>query len=83
MKNPPAKLDVDTEATVLLVQSTADPSTGLPWALGMLEEVRNKVLVLREGDGHTSLGLGGETAEVIVEYLVSGEAPGEGLVLSS
>lgn len=83
VKNPPKKLDVKTNATVLITQSTADPSTGLPWALGMLEEIENKVLVLREGDGHTSLPLGGKTSEVIVEYLVTGKAPEAGLVLDS
>jgi pimeloyl-ACP methyl ester carboxylesterase len=77
VKNPPKKLDIKTEATVLMAASTGDPSTGLPWAVGMLEEVEKAVLVVREGDGHTSLPLGGETAEIIVEYLVSGVAPGE------
>ncbi|KAF1365562.1 hypothetical protein EJ07DRAFT_151047 [Lizonia empirigonia] len=81
--NPPKKLDIKTHTIILLTQSTADPSTGLPWALGMMEEIDNKVLVLRNGDGHTSLPLGGETAEVIVEYLVTGKAPGPGLVLNS
>ncbi|KAJ4315323.1 hypothetical protein N0V94_006019 [Neodidymelliopsis sp. IMI 364377] len=81
--NPPRKLDVKTNTTVLLTQSTSDPSTGLPWALGMLQEIENKVLVLRNGDGHTSLPLSGETAEVIVEYLVTGKAPNAGLVLAS
>ena len=81
--NPPKKLDIKTNTTILLTQSTADPSTGLPWALGLLEEVENKVLVLREGDGHTSLPLGGKTAEAIVEYLITGEVPNVGLVLPS
>lgn len=81
--NPPKKLDIKTNTTILLTQSTADPSTGLPWALGLLEEVENKVLVLREGDGHTSLPLGGKTAEAIVEYLITGEVPSVGLVLPS
>lgn len=81
--NPPKKLDIKTNTSILLTQSTADPSTGLPWALGMVEEIENKVLVLRNGDGHTSLPLGGETAEVIVEYLVTGKAPSPGLVLNS
>ncbi|KAF9697460.1 hypothetical protein EKO04_004574 [Ascochyta lentis] len=81
--NPPTKLNVRTNATILLTQSTADPSTGLPWALGMLGEIENKVLVLRKGDGHTSLPLGGRTTEVIVEYLVTGRAPPAGLVLGS
>lgn len=83
VKNPPKKLDVDTEATVLMVNSDADPSTSYAWATGMLGEIRNKVLVTRVGDGHTSLVLGGETAGIIAEYLISGVAPEEGLVTTS
>ncbi|KAJ4994025.1 TAP domain protein [Stagonosporopsis vannaccii] len=81
--NSPEKLNVKTKTPILLTQSTADPSTGLPWALGMLEEIKNKVLVLRKGDGHTSLPLGGKTADTIVEYLVTGKPPSSGLLLDS
>jgi hypothetical protein len=81
--NPPKKLDIKTNATILLTQSTRDPTTGMSWALGMLEEIENRVLVIRDGDGHTSLPLGGETAKVILEYLLTAKAPKEGLVLSS
>ncbi|KAF1938881.1 hypothetical protein EJ02DRAFT_505139 [Clathrospora elynae] len=59
----PKKLDVKTNATVLMTASTADPSTGLPWAVGILEEIEN------------SLPLGRETSEVIIEYLVTGQTP--------
>jgi hypothetical protein len=83
VKNPPKKLNIKTQATVLMAASTGDPSTGLPWAVGMLEEIDNAVLVVREGDGHTSLPLGGETAEVIIRYLVSGEAPEERFLTTS
>lgn len=75
VKNPPSRVNVWTDATVLIVQSTADPVTGMPWALGLADEVHNHALVLREGDGHTSFPLTGETFEVIVDYLISGKAP--------
>jgi pimeloyl-ACP methyl ester carboxylesterase len=81
--NPPSRLDIKTSTTILMTQSTRDPTTGLPWALGMLEEIENKVLVFRDGDGHTSLPLAGETAATIIKYLVTGKAPEEGLVLGS
>ena len=83
VKNPPKKLNVDTKATILLTNSDADPSTSLAWATGMLEEIKNRVLVTRKGDGHTSLVLGGETAEIIGKYLISGEAPEDGLFTAS
>lgn len=82
-KNPPKKLDVKTKKTILMVNSVADPETGYPWAIGMLEEIENKVLVTRRGDGHTSFSLGGETAQVIGKYLLTGEAPATNLFLDS
>ncbi|KAJ4304617.1 hypothetical protein N0V90_000143 [Kalmusia sp. IMI 367209] len=82
-RNPQKKLDVNTKTTILTVNSDADPSTGYPWAVGMLEEIRNKVFVTRAGDGHTSFPIGGETAAVIAEYLITAEAPEDGLVLES
>ena len=66
-----------------MVNSDADPSTAYPWAIGMLKEIRNKVFITRHGDGHTSFLIGAETAAAIAEYLVSGEAPKDGLVLDS
>lgn len=83
VKNPPKKLDVKSNTTALLISATSDPSTGLPWALGMMEEIENAVLVLREGDGHTSFALGGEAALVLAEYFITGEAPEEGIITSS
>jgi hypothetical protein len=81
--NPPKKLDIKTETTILLVNSDADPETGYPWAIGMLEEIENAVLVTRKGAGHTSFALGGETSKVTAEYLITGQAPEDGLFLSS
>jgi pimeloyl-ACP methyl ester carboxylesterase len=81
--NPPRKLDIKTNTTILMTHSTRDGLSGLPWALGMLEEITNKVLVLRDGDGHTSTPLAGETAETIIRYLITGKAPEDGLVLQS
>lgn len=83
VKNPPKKLDIDTKTTILVTNSDADPSTGYPWALGFLEEVRNKVFVTRKGDGHTSFTLGGETTKLQIEYLLTGKLPENGLVTTS
>jgi pimeloyl-ACP methyl ester carboxylesterase len=82
-KNPPNKLDIDTPNTILMVSSTADPSSGHTWTVGMLEEIRNKSLVVRKGDGHTSLLLGGDTTKIILEYLLTGVAPVDGTVTES
>ena len=81
--NPPKKLDIVTQTTILTVGSDADPSTGYAWAVGALEEFKNKVFVTRIGDGHVSFGLQGETARVITQYLVTGKPPRNGLFLNS
>ncbi|KAJ5065623.1 hypothetical protein J3E74DRAFT_462115 [Bipolaris maydis] len=65
VKNPPQKLDVKSDTTVLMVTSTGDASTGIPWA------------VVRQGDGHGNLPLGGEAGDIIVEYLITGKAPAQ------
>ncbi|KAF2728745.1 hypothetical protein EJ04DRAFT_581128 [Polyplosphaeria fusca] len=81
--NPQAPTRVETDFTVLAVASDADPSTGYTWGVGALQELGNKVFVTRKGDGHTSFFLGGETAGVMAEYLITGEAPERGLFLES
>ncbi|KAF2847197.1 alpha/beta-hydrolase [Plenodomus tracheiphilus IPT5] len=83
VKNPPKKLEIKTEATVLVSSPTSDPNTGMPWALGLMEEIENAVLLVREGDGHTSFLLGGETAEIMSEYLITGKAPAAGIITKS
>ncbi|ORY12039.1 Alpha/Beta hydrolase protein [Clohesyomyces aquaticus] len=83
VKNPPKKLDVQTNSTILLVSSDADPNTGYPMALGLKEQMRNAVLVTRHGDGHCSFYDNGETTQVMMEYLITGKAPPDGLVLQS
>jgi pimeloyl-ACP methyl ester carboxylesterase len=81
--NAPQKLWVDTEATVLVVGATGDSTTGYPWTLGILDEIKNRVLATRIGYDHTSWHLRGEMAEVINNYLITGEAPQDGLVTNS
>jgi pimeloyl-ACP methyl ester carboxylesterase len=82
-RNPPAKLKVQTEAPILMVNSNRDPSTGYPWAVGMLEEIKNSVLVTRIGDGHTSWLLGEETANAVNDFLITLKLPAVGTVLNS
>jgi pimeloyl-ACP methyl ester carboxylesterase len=83
VKNPPRKLNVKSDTTVLMASSTGDSSTGLPWAVGMLEEIESAVLIVRNGDGHGSVPLGGETSDLIGRYLITGEAPAERFLMTS
>lgn len=81
--NPPKALNVVTENPILLVSSETDPSTSFVWAVGMMEEIENKVLLTRKGDGHTSWNLGGETSRVMSRFLLEMEVPEDGTVLES
>ncbi|KAF2109808.1 TAP-like protein-domain-containing protein [Lophiotrema nucula] len=83
LTNPPAKLKVQTQDPILMVNAIRDPSTSYTWAVGMLEEVENNVLLTRNGDGHTSWGLGGATTDAINHFLISTELPAPGTVLDS
>ncbi|CAN9451932.1 unnamed protein product [Alternaria alternata] len=83
VKNPPRKLNVKSDTTVLMASSTEDSSTGLPWAIGMLEEIENAVLIVRDGDGHGNVPLGGETSDLVGRYLITGEAPAERFLMTS
>ena len=83
LANPPAKLKVQTQNPVLMVNAIRDPSTSYAWAVGMLEEVENNRLLTRNGDGHTSWGLGGATTDAINHFLITLELPAPGTVLVS
>jgi pimeloyl-ACP methyl ester carboxylesterase len=82
-RNPPTKLKVKTDAPILIANSNRDPSTGYAWAVGMLEEIENSVLLTRIGDYHTSWFLGGETSKAINNFLITGKLPAPGTVLNS
>jgi pimeloyl-ACP methyl ester carboxylesterase len=83
LTNPPAKLDVQTQSPILMVNSLGDPSTSYTWAVGMLEEIKDSVLLTRDGDGHTSWGIPGATTDAINNFLITTELPAPGTVLTS
>ncbi|KAI0470453.1 TAP-like protein-domain-containing protein [Xylariaceae sp. FL0804] len=70
-------------APLLMVNSLYDPETSYAWALGLREELDNAVLVTRNGSGHTSYLLGGETTALMNEYLVNLTLPVAGTVTQS
>jgi hypothetical protein len=81
LANPPRKLNVQTQSPILIVNALRDPSTSYAWAVGMLDEIENAVLLTRNGDGHTSWGNPGATSDAIDKFLLTGELPAPGTVL--
>ena len=85
-RNRPAKLKVKTQDPILIVGATRDPSTSYVWAVGMLEEIENSVLLTRNGDGHGSWGFdnhAGATTAAIDHFLITKELPAPGTILDS
>ena len=76
-------MNVDNATPILITQSKWDPNAAYVWAEEARNEIRSNTLVLREGDGHTSAFLDGETAEAIWKYFVTGRAPPKNLVVST
>ena len=83
LSNPPAPIDYKGDVKLLMVNSLYDPSTSYTWALGLQKEIENAVLLTRNGSGHTSYLLGGETTNITNQYLLHLELPEPGTVTSS
>jgi pimeloyl-ACP methyl ester carboxylesterase len=75
--NPPGEWDITGVPPILIVNATHDPSTSYLWAQLMREQIDGSVLLTREGDGHTSFFVTGESAtrDAITHYLLTGETP--------
>ncbi len=83
IQNPPRPLRVNGAPTILIINATHDPSTSIGWALEMKAQIPSSVLLVRDGDGHTSyLNRGAsQTRDAIDEYLITGETPPPNTVL--
>ena len=64
----------------MLVNAFYDPSTVSPWGLDMRGQIPTGFSVYRNGGGHTSWSLNGETTRAVNAFLVHGEIPPDGTV---
>ncbi|KAI8960292.1 hypothetical protein F5Y11DRAFT_330420 [Daldinia sp. FL1419] len=83
LSNPPKPVSYKGDAKILMVQSVFDPSTSYAWGLGLHAEIGDErsVLLVRNGTGHTSYLLGGETTAATNAYLVNLTLPEPGTIL--
>jgi hypothetical protein len=83
--NPPTRLDVQGTPPILIVNATHDPSTAYIWAQLLHEQIENSVLLTRNGNGHTTYLLPGEsqTRDAIDAYLIDLELPAPNTILDS
>jgi pimeloyl-ACP methyl ester carboxylesterase len=82
-QNPVRPLRVHGTPPILIINATHDPSTSIAWALEMLNQIPSAVLLVREGDGHTSYRTTrpSRTRDAIDEYLITGKTPPPNTIL--
>ncbi|CAH0057897.1 unnamed protein product [Clonostachys solani] len=68
---------------ILLVNSIYDPECSMAWAQGLREQLPSGVSVTRNGHGHTSYFLQGETSEAINKFLSTGEMAEDGTIFQT
>ncbi|KAI1820664.1 TAP-like protein-domain-containing protein [Xylaria intraflava] len=83
LTNPPAPITYKGKTKLLMLNSLYDPETSYTWALGLQSEIQNAVLVTRNGSGHTSYLIGGETTDVANAYFLNLTLPEPGLITST
>jgi pimeloyl-ACP methyl ester carboxylesterase len=84
VQNPPHKTQIKGEPPMLLVNSLYDPSTSIVWANSRFAQMPSSAsMAIRDGDGHTSYTLNGESTAAMVRFLVTLEAPAPNTVYRS
>lgn len=68
---------------ILLSNSLFDPSTSIVWADGLRQQLPGAVSITRNGPGHTSHFLLGETRAAIDNYLATGKFPADGTIYNT
>jgi pimeloyl-ACP methyl ester carboxylesterase len=68
---------------ILLSAVKYDPNVPLIWANDARESIEGSVLVVRDGDGHTSYFLEGNTTRIIDSYLVNKTLPEPNTIVDS
>ncbi|KAI0205634.1 TAP-like protein-domain-containing protein [Astrocystis sublimbata] len=71
LTNPPAPNTYSGDVEILMVNALYDGTTSYAWAVGLQREINNAVLLTRNGSGHSSYFLDGETTELMNAYLLN------------
>ncbi len=73
----------NTSTPVFMMNAYYDPEAPYDWAMALQGEISKSVLVSRDGVGHTSYCLKGESWELMNEYLLDLKFPAPNTVVSS
>jgi pimeloyl-ACP methyl ester carboxylesterase len=86
VNNPARRLDecqMSKLPPVLLINAFYDPETSAVWADAVREQVPTGVNIWRDGAGHTSYWLYGDTQQAIDDFLITGTLPADGTIFTS
>ncbi|KAH8657768.1 Alpha/Beta hydrolase protein [Xylariales sp. PMI_506] len=86
LSNPPRSWtpeEVEKMPQMLLVNSFYDPETSVHWALGVRDQIPQAVNIFRNGSGHSSYWLQGDTAAAMDEFFLTGTLPVDGTTYDS
>ena len=79
--NPPAgNLAAPGATPILIISGTRDPATPLSWGQNLHREIPGSLLMIRNGDGHTSYSQSTCVSTKVDAYLVQLKAPADGTV---
>jgi pimeloyl-ACP methyl ester carboxylesterase len=82
-QQPLDRVMVETAPPVLLVNSVFDPECSIVWANGVREQLPTAVSITRNGTGHTSHVMLGDTRDAIDAFFATGKLPRDGSIYQS
>lgn len=80
IQNLPHYAHVVGAPPILMINSFYDPETSIVWANALLAQLPSAVMAVRDGDGHTSYLLMGESSKATDDYLVNLTLPVPGTI---
>jgi len=75
----PAPVTAVGAPPIVVVGTTGDPATPYEWSVDLAGSLESGVLVTREGEGHTAIGVNNCIRRAITDYLVELKPPKDGL----
>jgi hypothetical protein len=75
--------NLQTASVMVLVNSLFDPGCSIAWATGVATQVPKSALVTRNGSGHTSYLLQGETQKAMDKFRLTRVLPAKGAIFDS
>lgn len=69
VQNPPHRMDIQTNATILMVAGEHDSENSFVWSNSLYDQISNAVMITRRGDRSATYYAQGEGTKIIDDYL--------------